>query len=59
MRRMIWKGLGSPRDDIQEPAVQAVATSPRQPLLDWLIVEIFFSWNNFRKLMLIKEIYKK
>ena len=36
-RRLLWKGLGSPRDDIREPAVRAVHTSPGQPLLDRLL----------------------
>ena len=36
-RRILWKGLGSPRDDIQEPMVRAVHTSPGQPLLDRLL----------------------
>lgn len=35
--RVLWKGLGSPRDDIREPAVRAVSASPGQPLLDQLL----------------------
>jgi hypothetical protein len=37
-RRILWKGMGSPRDDIREPAVQAVNAVPDQPLLDQLLL---------------------
>ena len=36
-RRILWKGLGSPRDDIREPTARAVAAAPDQPLLDRLL----------------------
>jgi hypothetical protein len=35
--RALWKGLGSPSDDIWEPAIRAVDASPGQPLLDQLL----------------------
>jgi hypothetical protein len=37
-RRILWKGMGSPRDDIREPAVRAVSAVPGQPLLDWVLL---------------------
>jgi hypothetical protein len=36
-RRILWKGLSSPCDDIREPAVRALAAAPDQPLLDRLL----------------------
>ena len=36
-RRILWKGLGSPRDDIQEPTARAVAVALDRPLLDRLL----------------------
>jgi hypothetical protein len=36
-RRILWKGIGSLRDDIREPALHAVADDPQQPLLDRLL----------------------
>jgi len=36
-RRILWKGLGSPRDDIREPAARTIAAAPSQPLLDRLL----------------------
>ena len=36
-QRILWKGIGSPRDDIQEPAIRAVMAAPSQPLLDRLL----------------------
>ena len=37
-RRILWKGLGSPRDDILELAARAIAAAPSQSLLDRLLV---------------------
>jgi hypothetical protein len=39
-RRILWKGVGSPRDDIREPATRAVTTAPSQPLLDRLLLQL-------------------
>jgi len=36
-RGILWKGLGSPRDDILEPTVRAVQALPGQPFLDSLL----------------------
>ena len=36
-RHIMWKGLGSSRDDIREPAVRAVQALLGQPLLDRLL----------------------
>jgi hypothetical protein len=36
-RRILWKGIGSPHDDIQEPATWVVTAAPSQPLLDRLL----------------------
>ena len=36
-RRVFWRGIGSPRDDIFEPSLQALATDPERPLLDVLL----------------------
>jgi hypothetical protein len=36
-RHILWKGLGSPRDDIREPAARLVAATLDQPLLDHLL----------------------
>ena len=36
-RRILWKGIGSPRDDIRELATWAVTVAPSQPLLDHLL----------------------
>jgi hypothetical protein len=38
-RRILWKGIGSPRDDIREPATRAVMAAPSQPLLDRLLLQ--------------------
>ena len=36
-RRILWKGLGSPRDNIREPVARAIVAAPSQPLLDQLL----------------------
>ena len=36
-QRILWKGIGSPRDDIRELAMRAVTAAPSQPLLDCLL----------------------
>jgi hypothetical protein len=38
-RRLLWKGMSSPRDDIREPMIRVVSALPGQPLLDWLLLE--------------------
>jgi hypothetical protein len=38
-RRLLWKGMGSPRDDIREPVIRAVSALPDQPLLDRLLLQ--------------------
>jgi hypothetical protein len=38
-RRILWKGMGSPRDDIREPAVWTVNAVPGQPLLDRILLQ--------------------
>ena len=52
-RRLLWKGLGSPRDDIREPAVWAVHTSLGQPLLDWLLHQFASVFDEPRGLPLV------
>jgi len=37
-RRILWKGLGSPHDDIWEPADRMVTAAPAQPLLDHMLL---------------------
>ena len=36
-RRILWKGIGSPRNDIREPSARAADAMPDQPLLDRLL----------------------
>ena len=36
-RRIFWRGIGPPRDDIFEPSLQALAADPELPLLDVLL----------------------
>jgi len=36
-RRVFWRGIGSPRDDIFEPSLRALAADPERPLLDVLL----------------------
>ena len=35
--RILWKGLGTPRDDIWELTAWAIVAAPSKPLLDWLL----------------------
>lgn len=37
--RILWKGIGSPRDDIREPAACAVAAAPGHSMLDRLLLQ--------------------
>jgi len=52
-RRLLWNRLGSPRDDIREPAVWAVHTSLGQPLLDWLLHQFASVFDEPRGLPLV------
>jgi hypothetical protein len=38
-RCILWKGIGSPRDDIRKLATRAITAAPSQPLLDRLLLQ--------------------